>query len=281
MSLNSYWRLMRFDRPIGTYLLLWPTLWAVWIAGKGAPSISIVIIFVLGVIVMRAAGSVINDIADRKIDSHVKRTQQRPLATGELTTKQALMCFSVLMLLAAILVLQLNPLTWLMAVFGAAFAIFYPFSKRFFAIPQLVLGVTWSWGLLMAFTAQTGRIPLVAVLLYLTHIVLTVAYDTMYAMVDRDDDVHLGIHSSALFFGRYDKRMVALLQVTVLCLLISIGFVQGMNSVYYLCLLPAALLFVYQQVLIKDRRREHCLKAFLNNQWFGLAVFVAVVLGLK
>lgn len=281
MLKNPYWRLMRFDRPIGTYLLLWPTLWAVWIAGHGAPSMTMVLIFALGVIIMRAAGSVINDIADRHIDGHVKRTVQRPLATGELSTKQALGVFIALLSAAAVLVMQLNWLTWGMAAIGAGLAVLYPFSKRVFPMPQLVLGLVWSWGILMAFTAQTGQIPLVAILLYSTHLCLTVAYDTMYAMVDRDDDIHLGIHSTALLFGRFDKAIVAVLQITVIIFLLLIGLQQTMNHYYFLAVLVAAGFFLYQQYLIRNRERADCLQAFLNNQWVGLSVLIGIMLGLN
>lgn len=276
-KIGAYYRLMRFDRPIGTYLLLWPTLWGVWVAGNGRPAFSIIVIFVLGVVIMRAAGSVINDIADRHIDGHVKRTVQRPLVTGEVTVLGALCLFAFLLFCALCLVLCLNLYTLMLALVGVGLASIYPFTKRFFPCPQFFLGLAWSWGIVMAFAAQQQQVPLVAWLLYLAHIFLTLAYDTMYAMVDRDDDLHIGVQSNAILLGHFDKFGILIYQIIVLGLLWAVAEVLQFGNAFYIALSIGAGILVYQQYLIKDRDRTNCLRAFLYSQWFGLAIFLGIV----
>jgi len=276
-KVNAYLRLLRLDKPIGTVLLLWPTLWAVWIAGNGAPSLYIVSIFVAGVFVMRAAGCVINDFADRDIDGDVARTKARPMATGEISSKQALIMFSILLAIAAVIALQLNMYSLLLACVGAVMAVIYPFSKRFFAMPQLVLGLTWSIGLLMAFTAQEKGLPTTAWLLYAAHIFLTIAYDTTYAMSDRPDDLQIGIHSSAILFADYDRLAIACCQMIFLGLMIMVGVLQSFHAIYYFGLLLAATHFVYQQTQIQARDRWTCFLMFKSNHLIGLIIFLSIL----
>lgn len=269
---------MRLDRPIGAFLLLWPTLWAIWIAGDGHPRAHIVMIFVLGVFVMRAAGCVINDYADRNFDGKVKRTQSRPLATGELTTKNAIAAFIILLAIALILALQLNDLSRYVAIFAAGIATFYPFSKRFTYLPQFVLGVAFSMGIPMAFAAQLGSIPIVAWQLLAANLLWVVAYDTLYAMVDREDDLKIGIKSTAILFGRYDRIIVFILAIASLILLVFIGLTQQFNAYYYGGLVLALLNLLYQQWLIKDQINDLQFRAFLSNNWFGAFVFIGLLL---
>lgn len=276
----AYYCLMRFDRPIGTYLLLWPVLSALWLASQGLPNTQLIIIFILGVFVMRAAGSVLNDIADRNIDGKVLRTKDRPLANNSLSLRQALLCLLCLLSIALLLVLQLDIYTILLAPIGLLTAVLYPFFKRFFPCPQLALGVTWSWGILMAFSAVQGYLSNLAWLLYLTNFVLTVAYDTMYAMSDREDDLRIGLHSSAILFGAYDRLIVAILQVCVLFLYILIGLLAKLNIIYFIFLTFSAGLFVYQQVLIKDYDPKKCLTAFKSNNQFGFLIFLGFFFGI-
>ena len=270
-------QLMRLDRPVGTLLLLWPTLWAVWIAGNGSPSVRTVIIFTLGVIVMRAAGCVINDFADRNIDGQVKRTEGRPLATGALTGKQALMLFGALVALAFVLVLFLNTFTILLAFGGLALAVLYPFMKRYTHLPQVVLGAAFSWAIPMAFAAETNSLPAIAWLLYTANLLWTVAYDTEYAMVDRDDDLKIGVKSTAILFGEMDTLMIGALQAMALFALWLLGRQLGFGGFWLAGLVVAAGLFVYQHWLMRERSRDGCFKAFLNNQWVGLAIFVGLL----
>lgn len=277
---NPYIRLMRLDRPIGNFLLLWPTLWALWVAAEGLPTLSVLVVFVLGVVLMRAAGCVINDYADRNFDGQVERTKHRPLATGEVSAKQALALFAALGLLAFVLVLTQNLLTIQLSFVGMALAAVYPFTKRLTHLPQLVLGAAFGWATPMAFAAQTGELPPIAWLMFAITLVWTVAYDTMYAMVDRDDDLIAGIKSIAILFGRYDKLAIGLLQLLTLLLLFLVGQQLGLNEWFFLGLLLAALLAAYQQYLLKDRERLLCFKAFLNNNHFGAVVFAGLVLGL-
>lgn len=271
-------QLMRLDRPIGTLLLLWPTLWAVWVAGEGSPSIRTVIVFTLGVIVMRAAGCVINDYADRDFDGHVSRTKERPLATGTLRGRDALVLFAGLMLFAFILVLFLNRFTFYLAFGGAALAILYPFTKRFTFLPQLFLGAAFAWAIPMAFAAETNSLPHHLWLIYIATLVWTVAYDTQYAMVDREDDLKIGIKSTAILFGDADRLIIGLLQLLALWPLWLLGNQLDFGWAWYLGLITAAGLFVYQQWLIRNRDRDACFRAFLNNQWVGAAIFVGLVL---
>ena len=272
-----YIQLMRLDRPIGTLLLLWPTLWAVWIAGDGSPSLKTVVIFTLGVIVMRAAGCVINDFADRNIDGHVKRTEGRPLATGALSGRQALMLFAGLAAVAFVLVLFLNTFTILLSLGALALAVLYPFMKRYTHLPQVVLGAAFSWAIPMAFAAETNSVPAIAWLLYTANLLWTVAYDTEYAMVDRDDDLKIGVKSTAILFGEMDRLMIGALQGMALFALWLLGRQLSFGDFWLAGLAVAAGLFVYQHWLMRERSRDGCFQAFLNNQWVGLAVFVGLL----
>ncbi|RVU31845.1 4-hydroxybenzoate octaprenyltransferase [Neptunomonas marina] len=276
--LDVYVNLTRFNRPIGSYLLLWPTLWALWIASEGIPDLKLIVIFTLGVFLTRSAGCVINDFADRKVDGHVKRTAQRPLATGKITAKEALLLFAALMLVAFGLVLLTNTMTILMSFGGLFLASLYPFMKRYTHLPQVVLGAAFGWAIPMAFTAVGEQIPLIAWVIYSAKLLWTVAYDTMYAMVDRDDDLKIGIKSTAILFGQYDKLIIAILLILTLILLVVAGFLAQLGGFYYLGLLGAVGCFVYQMRLIKDRERDPCFRAFLNNHYAGLSVFVGIFL---
>lgn len=275
----AYWRLMRFDRPIGILLLLWPTLWGLWVAARGVPNLLILTIFIVGVILMRAAGCIINDFADRKIDSYVTRTKKRPLATGQVSAKEAIILFIILCLMAFGLVLLLNPLTIFLAVIGVVFTAIYPFLKRYTHVPQLMLGVAFSWGIPMAFAAQTARVPWHAWLLFIAAVLWPIAYDTQYAMVDRDDDIKIGVKSTAILFGRYDRFIVALLQAIMLLFLSYVGMLLPLTGWYYLGLIAAAGFMGYQHYLMRNRAPQHCLRAFLNNNWVGLVIFVGLWLG--
>ena len=279
--LPDFARLMRFDKPIGIFLLLWPTLWALFIAGEGQPDNRVLVIFVLGVILMRSAGCVINDYADRDIDSHVSRTSNRPLATGRISTREAKILFLVLCLLALLLVLQLNTLTIALSVVGVVLAAVYPFMKRVTYLPQVFLGAAFGWAVPMAFAAQTGTVPQIAWLMFLATLLWATAYDTMYAMVDREDDLALGVKSTAILFGDSDRQIVGLLQVMVLLCLLMIGRQAELGSMFYLGVLMAAGLFAYQQFLIRFRTREGCFQAFLNNNWVGAVVFLGILLDYK
>ncbi len=274
--LYLYFQLVRLHRPIGILLLLWPTLWAVWIAAEGQPAWLVLVIFTLGTVLMRSAGCAINDYADRHIDKHVKRTQDRPLTSGKISEREAVWVAVVLALLAFVLILPLNPLTWLMAFPALFLAGSYPFTKRFLAIPQAYLGIAFGFGIPMAFAATLGEVPLVAWVLLLANIFWAVAYDTEYAMVDRDDDRHLGIHSSALFFGRHDVLAVMLCYLATVLLLALAGQMAGLGVFYFGGLLAAAGVALYHYTLIKTRSREKCFMAFLHNNWFGAAVFAGV-----
>lgn len=280
-KLSAYARLMRLDRPVGNYLLLWPTLWALWLAaitqGKQHPDIGVIAVFVAGVFLMRAAGCVINDFADRKIDGQVERTKTRPLATGEVSPKEALCLFAILGLCAFGLVLTMNPLTIKLSFVGAGLATLYPFTKRWTHLPQFVLGAAFGWAVPMAFAAQTGELPTIAWILFAITLLWTVAYDTMYAMVDRDDDVKIGVKSTAILFGRFDTLITGALQLLALALLAFVGISLALGWPYYVGLLGALGLAAWQQWLIKDRERDGCFKAFLNNHPFGLLVFVGLI----
>lgn len=276
--LQQYWQLMRFDKPIGILLLLWPALWALWIAGNGRPSSKVVLVIVLGVVVMRAAGCVINDYADRDFDPYVERTKQRPIAAGLVKPKEALGLFVVLCLIAFGLVLMLNAMTIALSVVGAFLAASYPFTKRYTHLPQAYLGLAFGWAVPMAFAAQTEALPLTAWLLYLATMLWALVYDTMYAMVDRDDDLKIGVKSTALLFGAWDRQVLGLLQVCMLLALVAVGQLQGLSVCYYLGLVAAAGFSVYQQWLIRDREKPLCFRAFLNNHWYGAAVFLGIFL---
>ncbi len=277
-SLWPWIQLMRLDRPIGSMLLMWPTLWALWIAADGTPCLKNIVIFVLGVFVMRAAGCVINDFADRNFDGSVERTRGRPLATGALSAKQALGLFVGLLFIALILVLFLNRFTFWLAFGGLGLAILYPFTKRFTNLPQVVLGAAFSWAIPMAFGAETASVPPIAWLLFIINLLWTVAYDTEYAMCDREDDLKIGIKSTAILFGDLDKVIIGILQGLVLAGLVLVGLRLGFGLPWYLGLLGALVLFVHQQWRIRYRERWPCFHAFLNNHWVGACVFVGLFL---
>ena len=269
---------MRLDRPIGIWLLLWPVLWALWISGAGHPDERLFVIFVLGTFVMRSAGCVMNDFADREFDPHVRRTADRPLARQSVSTAEALGLFAVLALIALALVIPLNRPTQVLALIGGVLAVTYPFLKRFFSLPQAYLGLAFSWSVPMAFAAQTGELPLIAWVLFLSGVLWTTAYDTMYAMVDREDDLVIGIRSSAILFGRADRWVIGVLQAGALAGLGLAGSLAHLGHWYWAGLAVAAAFAVYQQWLIKDREPEACFRAFLNNNLFGLAVFGGIAL---
>lgn len=274
----DYVRLARLDKPIGIYLVLWPTLWALWFAAEGLPSLDVLAIFILGSVFMRSAGCVINDFADRKIDGHVKRTKERPLVTGRISAKQALIFFAVLCLLSFFLVLLTNELTIYLSLGALALASAYPFMKRYTYLPQVVLGAAFAWSVPMAYAAQVNELPNHIWLIYLATVLWTVAYDTMYAMVDRDDDIKIGVKSTAILFGSADRAIIAFLQVLVILTLMMLGDQLKMGQFYLLSIVVVAVLFVYQQHLIRHRDRDLCFKAFLNNNWVGMVVFIGLCL---
>ena len=275
-KLLAYHRLMRTDKPIGALLLLWPTLWALWVATPGLPPLWILAVFVAGVWLMRAAGCVVNDYADRKFDGHVKRTANRPLPSGDVTEKEARTLFVVLILLSFLLVLTLNTMTILLSVAALALAWVYPFMKRYTHLPQVVLGAAFGWSIPMAFAAVSESVPLSCWLMFLANILWAVAYDTQYAMVDRDDDLKIGVKSTAILFGRQDKLIIGILQVAVLGLMVGIGYLNQLNGAFYAAIAAAGVLFIYQQKLIANREREACFKAFLNNNYVGLVLFLGL-----
>ncbi len=274
----QYALLMRLDKPIGVFLLLWPTCWALWIAGEGSPDTGVTLVFVLGVVLMRSAGCVINDYADRDFDPHVKRTEQRPIAAGRVAPKEALILFAVLCGLAFALVLTMNWLTIGLSVVGAMLAAVYPYTKRHTYLPQVFLGLAFGWAVPMVFAAQTGTVPAVAWLLLMATVLWATAYDTMYAMVDREDDVKIGVRSTAILFGDADRVIIGIIQGLLLLTLWIIGNKVELGIYYNLGLLVAAGLAVYQQYLIRDRDVHGCFRAFLNNHWFGAVIFVGLVL---
>jgi 4-hydroxybenzoate polyprenyltransferase len=274
----QYFLLMRLHRPIGIYLLLHPTLWALWLASKGQPSLDLIVIFVLGVILMRSAGCVINDFADRKVDPHVQRTKDRPIASGLVSSKEALYLFIFLILLAFLLVLHLNFFTILLSIPAVCLAIIYPFMKRYTHFPQIILGAAFSWAIPMVFSAQLNQVPLLAWWLFFTALLWTVAYDTQYAMTDREDDLKIGVKSTAIFFGHFDKLIIGILQILVVISLSLIGVIEHLNLFYQFGVFAMAGFFIYQQYLIKDRDPTRCFEAFLNNHWAGLVVFVGLFL---
>jgi 4-hydroxybenzoate polyprenyltransferase len=276
--LSLYLQLTRLNRPIGILLLLWPTLWGVWIAGAGNPAWHIVLIFVLGTVLMRSAGCAINDFADRDYDKHVKRTRERPVTSGRITPREAVWVAVGLSLAAFVLILPLNELTLLLSFPAVFLAASYPFTKRFLAIPQAYLGIAFGFGIPMAFAAQLGSVPPVAWLMLIANVFWAIAYDTEYAMVDRDDDIHLGIHTAALLFGKYDVAAVMGCYAITLALLGLAGQMLGLGWTYYAGLLVAAGIAIYHYTLIRERQREQCFKAFLHNNWFGAVVFFGIVL---
>lgn len=276
--LPDFMRLTRLDRPIGTWLLMWPTLAALWLAGDGLPTRHNLIIFILGVYVMRAAGCVINDYADRHFDAHVKRTHDRPLATGRISEREALTLFGVLLAIAFVLVCFTNTYTIMLSFGAAALAASYPFMKRYTHLPQVVLGAAFGWSIPMAFGAEQGHVPAVAWWLFFANIVWTLVYDTWYAMVDRDDDLKIGIKSTAVLFGRMDLVIQGALQVLMLMLLAVVGRLAELDGFYWASLIAIAVVFVHQQRLCRTRTREGCFQAFLNNHWVGILLFAGIAL---
>jgi len=276
--LSLYEKLMRLDKPIGILLLLWPTLWGLWLAARGFPDMNILVIFLLGTILMRSAGCVVNDYADRDFDPHVERTKNRPMATGKVRSKEALLLAAGLSLIAFLLILPLNRLTLELSVLALFLAASYPFTKRFFAIPQAYLGVAFSFGIPMAFAAQTGGVPFIAWVLMAANLFWVIAYDTEYAMVDKVDDLRIGIRTSAITFGNFDVSGVMLCHADFLGIMTAVGLIQGLGAMYYAGLAVALGLIIYQYRLIHDRDRGRCFKAFLHNNWVGAAVFGGIAL---
>jgi 4-hydroxybenzoate polyprenyltransferase len=277
--IEEYALLARLDRPIGTWLLLWPALWALWIAGAGKPSPRVLIVFVLGVFIMRAAGCVINDFADRNIDPHVRRTRDRPLAARRISPREALWLFALLIAIAFYLVTRLDLLTIKLAIIGAALTVSYPFVKRIFPMPQLYLGISFGgWSVPMAFAAQSGTLPRVAWVLYIAAVMWAAIYDTMYAMVDREDDLKVGVKSSAILFADMDKLLIGVMQVMMLFALVLAGQSMHFGRWYDAGIVAAGVLFLYQQWLIRKREPAGCLKAFFNNQYVGAVIFIGILL---
>lgn len=277
-QLQNYGRLMRIDKPIGIWLLLWPTLWALWLAGEGRPDPGLFVIFVLGVFIMRSAGCVLNDYADRNIDPYVERTRNRPIATGAVAPVEALTLFVALGLIAIGLATMLNRQAQLLAVVAAVLTIIYPFIKRYVSIPQFILGAAFGWAVPMAFAAQTGSVPQLAWIVFGAALIWAVIYDTFYAMVDREDDRRIGVKSTALLFGDADLFVIGGLQVVMLMALVFAGARASLGTWYYLSLLAAAGLMAYHQWLARDRQPAGCFKAFLHNHLIGLVVFIGIVL---
>jgi len=275
---KQYWVLSRFDKPIGILILLWPALWALWVASSGKPDYYVLLVICLGVVLMRAAGCVINDYADREFDPHVERTKQRPIAAGKVTPKEALWLFVVLCLIAFGLVLTLNIYTIALSFVAAFLAGSYPFMKRYTHLPQAYLGIAFGWAVPMSFSAQVNQIPTVAWIMYLAVVLWALVYDTMYAMVDKDDDLKIGVKSTAILFGAYDRQIMAVLQVIIIGLLVVVGLMQALTWPYYAGVIVATGLCIYQQKLIFHREKALCFKAFLNSNYFGMAVFIGLSL---
>ncbi|MDQ7089282.1 MAG: 4-hydroxybenzoate octaprenyltransferase [Methylococcales bacterium] len=275
---HQYWLLARFDKPIGILILLWPALWALWVASDGKPNLLVLTVICLGVILTRAAGCVINDYADRDFDCHVERTQQRPIASGKVSPSEALKLFAILIGSAFLLVLLLNVMTILLSLIGAFLIASYPFMKRYTHLPQAYLGIAFGWAIPMSFAAQTNHIPTVAWIMYLAVALWAIVYDTMYAMVDKEDDLKIGVKSTAILFGDREREIIALLQLVILSLLAIVGQLQALGFFYYFSLLIAAGLSVYQQTLIFQRDKDLCFKAFLNSNYFGMAIFIGLMI---
>ena len=275
-KLVLYARLIRLDKPVGWLLLLWPTLWALWIANKGVPTLHLLAVFVPGVFLTRSAGVVFNDLADRDFDLHVERTRNRPVATGRVSEQEAYSIITVLMLCAFLLVLTTNLLTVLLSLCAVCLTVLYPFMKRHTYLPQVFLGFAFSWGIPMAFAASTGAVPAIAWLIFAANMLWVLIYDTMYAMVDRDDDLRIGVKSTAILLDDADRVVIGIIQVMFIAALYSIGQQTGLGSAYHIALLFAAALFVYQQFLIYNRKPGRCWRAFLNNNWVGLVIFSGI-----
>ena len=269
---------MRLDKPIGSLLLLWPTYWALFLSADGWPDLDILFIFTSGVFIMRTAGCVINDFADRKIDKHIVRTQQRPLATGEISSNSALVLFGLLLLIALGLVLQTNILTIKLSLIAVLLATLYPFTKRWTNLPQLVLGAAFGMSVPMAFSAQTGVVPLTAWLVFIATLVWTLIYDTFYAMADRDEDLKIGVKSTAILFAKYDQIIITLLQILLIIVLILIGNVFDLGLIYDFSLVIISFFMIYHQFLLKKRQKEEYFKAFLNNNFIGMTAFLGIFL---
>jgi 4-hydroxybenzoate polyprenyltransferase len=275
-KLNAYFRLMRLDKPIGILLLLWPTLWALWLASNGWPDNRLLFIFIVGTVLMRSAGCVMNDVADRHFDGHVARTDKRPLVAGEVSVKEALLLATLLSLVAFGLVLTLNALTIALSFAALFLAASYPFTKRFFALPQAYLGIAFGFGIPMAFAAVQGWVPQQAWLMLVANIAWSLAYDTEYAMVDRPDDLKIGIRSSAITFGKYDVALIMFFYALMLALMAYVGALMQLTWIYYVGLVLAGLLILYHFILIKNREPARCFKAFLHNNWVGAAIFAGI-----
>ncbi|MDV6317243.1 4-hydroxybenzoate octaprenyltransferase [Idiomarina sp. HP20-50] len=275
-KLTAFWQLMRADKPIGTYLLAWPTIWALMIAGAGEPPLRIVVIFLLGTFVMRSAGCVINDFADRNFDGHVRRTRQRPIPAGKITAAEAMIGFIGLLAIAFALVIQLNTQTVMLSFLAAGIAALYPFCKRWTHLPQIVLGIAFSFGILMAFTALNSDQWFIAGLLFITNVIWTVAYDTEYAMADREDDLKVGLQSTAILFGHFDRLAIGIMQVATLALLAWVLHLLTVDLWLWLTLVAILALFAYQQWLIREREPRKCFQAFLHNHYVGMVFAVGL-----
>ena len=277
-NIRTYWFLTRMHKPIGSLLLLWPMYWALWIASHGRPDILVFIVFTLGVVLMRSAGCVINDYADRKIDPHVSRTKERPLATGQVSSTEALQLFFVLLFISLLLVLLMNTLTLYLSLGAVLLAALYPFTKRHTHLPQIFLGMAFGWAVPMVFAAQTNSVPPLAWLIFVAAVIWAVVYDTMYAMVDRDDDLKIGVKSTAILFGELDKVLIGFFQLLFFIALIMIGQKAELGTPYFVTVFVALMFAVYHQMLIKDREPAKCMVAFLNNNWLGFTVFLGIAI---
>ncbi|RUA05426.1 MAG: 4-hydroxybenzoate octaprenyltransferase [Gammaproteobacteria bacterium] len=279
--MNVYFRLMRLDKPIGIYLLLWPTLWALFLAADGFPDIRILLIFVFGAILMRSAGCVINDYADRKIDKLVQRTQHRPITSGEISAKSALILFVIMMALALVLVSLTNQLTIQLSLVAGALATLYPFTKRWTHLPQFVLGLAFAMSVPMAFAATLNTLPTTVWYVFAATVIWTVIYDTMYAMADREEDLQIGVKSTAILFAKFDRIIIAILQLILMSILIAIGLVFVLKIGYFIMLFVVLVLMLYHQFLIKEHEKNDCFKAFLHNQYIGISVLLGVIFGVS
>lgn len=276
--LIQYYYLIRLDKPVGILLLLWPVLWALWIAAEGPPDFNVLIIFIAGVVIMRSAGCVMNDLADRDLDRHIQRTKGRPITSGKVQPLEAISLTLVLLTIAVILVLNLNSLTFKLSFVAVLLAAIYPFMKRVTYLPQVFLGLAFAWSIPMAFAAQTNTVPEAAWLLFITTVLWAIVYDTMYAMVDKQDDLKVGVKSTAILFDDADRIIIGFIQLMILSSQILIGTKLELGRYYFAGITIASLFFVYQQYLIKDRMPEHCFRAFLNNQWYGMVIFAGLYL---
>jgi 4-hydroxybenzoate polyprenyltransferase len=278
--MNVYFRLMRLDKPIGIYLLLWPALWALFLAADGWPRLDLIIIFVLGVTIMRSAGCVINDYADREIDKLIERTQHRPITSGEITAKSAFILFFILMLIAFGLVLMTNSLTIQLAFIAAGLATLYPFTKRWTHLPQFILGLAFAMSVPMAFAATNGSVPDSAWWIFSATVIWTVIYDTMYAMADREEDIKIGVKSTAVLFAKYDKLIIGILQICLLFVFFKISEIFKLNVFYDISVILSAFLMIYHQKMIKNREKTACFQAFLHNNFIGMVIFIGIALSL-